>query len=211
LADEVSGTVSTLPGPLASAEARPADSPAKARDLAADRAHAEYCPGCKASVETLVAAEIRFRKMISTIAIPTESEAQADRGADRERPLRECPPQECPPPACPPEDTWARVATGLIPDREAAPWIAHAAECEFCGPLLREATEDLAVEATPEELNQVREMITPEWRLRMARSMSAASGAGFSGEIPPEGAQEAGSAEPQPRGGWLDWLRRRGK
>jgi hypothetical protein len=115
--------------------------------------------------------------------------------------------------ACPPEQIWSSVATGLLADREAAPWIAHAAECGFCGSLLREATEDLAMDATPEELQQVREFVTPEWRGKMARAMSAAA-SGVPFKVPFHAPFKAvpspdQSAATQPAGGWLDWLRRR--
>jgi hypothetical protein len=168
----------------ASASDSLAHSLTQARELAADRAHADYCPGCKASVETVVVAEMRFRKMLSSMEVTHSVRT----------------------PECPPEQIWAKVATGLIPDREAAPWISHAAECGFCGSLLREATEDLAVEATPEELQQIQALLTPEWRGKMARAMSAAaSGGPFQG---PALRENASTAE-QPAAGWLDWLRRR--
>ena len=159
----------------------------QARELAGDRAHMDYCPGCKASVETLMVAEMRFRKMISSVAVASGVQTGA----------------------CPPEQIWASVATGLLADREAASWIAHAAECGFCGSLLREATEDLAMDATPEEVRQVQEFVTPEWRGKMARAMSAAaSGVPFksSFRVMPSPVE---SAVTQPAGGWLDWLRRR--
>jgi len=181
LADEVmEGTASPsafdLP-PRSSANAP--DPPARARQLAGDRAHADYCPGCRASVETLVEAEMRFRQMISSVAVPF-----GVRTAE-----------------CPADQIWARLATGLIPDREATPWIWHAAKCGFCGALLRKATEDLALEATPGELTKIQELVTPARRGKMARAMSeAATGAQTSGD---------GSAAARPGGGWRDWLRRR--
>ena len=80
--------------------------------------------------------------------------------------------------ACPPDRIWASVATGLMVDHEAAPWVAHASECDACGALLLEATEDLALDGTPEELAQSRQLATPEWRGKMARAMSAAASSG---------------------------------
>lgn len=171
LVDEVSGTVPWLPG---------LSPPARARELAGDRAHADYCPGCKASVEILVAAEMRFRKMMSFVAVKNGAKT----------------------PKCPADRIWASVATGLISDREAAPWISHAAECGRCGPLLREAAEDLAGDPTPEELAQIGRLFTPEWRGKMARAMNtAASGVTTTPTVP----NERRSA------GWLDWLGRRAR
>jgi hypothetical protein len=143
------------------------------RELAGDRAHADYCPGCKASVETLVAAEMRFRKMMSSVEATTGVKTRE----------------------CPPDRIWASVATGLISDQEAAPWIAHASECAFCGALLREATEDLAMDATPEELKQMQELVSPEWRRKMARVMSQAA----SGATPAPDASPAGLATDEHR------------
>jgi hypothetical protein len=167
------------------------DSLARARELAGDRAHTDYCPGCKASLETLMVAEMRFRKMIASIAVARGMKTGA----------------------CPPEHLWASVATGLLADREAAPWIAHAAECGFCGSLLREATEDLVMDATPEELQQVQKFATSEWRGKMARAMSAAasgvpSKATFKAPFKAMSSPDE-SVATQPPGGWLDWLRRR--
>jgi hypothetical protein len=122
------------------------------RELTGDRAHADYCAGCKASVEMMVIAETKFREMMS-IAVAT--------GVKNGE--------------CPPDRIWASVATGLIADREAAAWIQHASECDNCGRWLREAAEDLALEVTAEELAQVQKSGTPEWRSEMARAMSAAA------------------------------------
>ncbi|MDE3136044.1 MAG: CHAT domain-containing protein [Acidobacteriota bacterium] len=54
-------------------------------------------------------------------------------------------------PECPPESEWANVAAGLVEGTEAATRVDHAARCAYCGPLLREAMEDLAVEPSDEE------------------------------------------------------------
>jgi CHAT domain-containing protein len=77
----------------------------------------------------------------------------------------------------------------LIPDEEAASLVAHAANCNHCGPLLREATEDLAMAPTEQETAELARY-TPEWQRQMAARMSAAS--------------RPAAAESR---GWLGWLR----
>ncbi len=54
-------------------------------------------------------------------------------------------------PECPPESEWPRVAAGLVDADQAAAWMDHAARCSYCGPLLREATEDFSDEWSEEE------------------------------------------------------------
>jgi CHAT domain-containing protein/tetratricopeptide (TPR) repeat protein len=54
-------------------------------------------------------------------------------------------------PECPPESEWANLAAGLVEGTEAAARVDHAARCAYCGPLLREAMEDLAAEPSDEE------------------------------------------------------------
>lgn len=48
---------------------------------------------------------------------------------------------------CPPEEEWLRVAGGLLPAGRAEKDMLHAASCDHCGPLLRNAVEDLADDA----------------------------------------------------------------
>src|SRR5579864_6926299 len=52
---------------------------------------------------------------------------------------------------CPAEQTWPNLAAGLIREDEAARYVSHAAQCDWCGPLLKESMEDLAQDATAEE------------------------------------------------------------
>ena len=54
-------------------------------------------------------------------------------------------------PDCPPETEWASVAAGLLEGTEAASRVDHVARCAFCGPLLREAMEDLSAELSEED------------------------------------------------------------
>ena len=50
---------------------------------------------------------------------------------------------------CPPETEWLRMAAGLTTE-EAEKRLEHAAHCDHCGPLLRQATEDFIDESTGE-------------------------------------------------------------
>ncbi len=59
-------------------------------------------------------------------------------------------------PGCPPESEWASLAAGLLDGAETGARVDHAARCAFCGPLLREAMEDLATEASDEERRVLR-------------------------------------------------------
>src|SRR5580700_633674 len=47
-------------------------------------------------------------------------------------------------PDCPAEEIWPRLAVGPIKEEAAARLVSHAAECDFCGPLLKDLMEDLA-------------------------------------------------------------------
>lgn len=51
--------------------------------------------------------------------------------------------------SCPQEEVWARVAAGLADSAEGEAAVSHAAECDYCGPLLRMACEDLDFDAAP--------------------------------------------------------------
>lgn len=76
---------------------------------------------------------------------------------------------------CPDEQTWLSWAAGLLTDEEAAGYVAHAAACSWCAPLLREAMEDLAYNVTPEEQQALAKLPTasPEWQREMAMKLAA--------------------------------------
>jgi len=79
---------------------------------------------------------------------------------------------------CPDDETWPNLAAGLISDEEAARYVAHAAQCDWCGPLLKEAMEDLAQPVTAEEQEALEKLpsASPGWQRAMAKKMAAASG-----------------------------------
>ena len=53
-------------------------------------------------------------------------------------------------PQCPPDEVWTPLAAGLSTPEVSDGLLAHAAQCGYCGALLR-ATEDLAGDLKPEE------------------------------------------------------------
>jgi hypothetical protein len=51
---------------------------------------------------------------------------------------------------CPPDYVWLDIAAGIV-DRDAENDLSHAAQCDHCGSLLRQAKEDFAEQLTSEE------------------------------------------------------------
>jgi CHAT domain-containing protein/cytochrome c-type biogenesis protein CcmH/NrfG len=80
--------------------------------------------------------------------------------------------------ACPPDDTWVRLAANLIEDDEAKSYVTHASTCDWCGPLLKEALEDLAQEMTPEEEEALAQLPTASlaWQRQMANKLAEIAG-----------------------------------
>src|SRR5437868_13853953 len=76
---------------------------------------------------------------------------------------------------CPSEESWFWVAAGIASGGAPGPLIEHAARCGYCGPLLREAAEDMALEPSAEDIAETGKLATPEWRKQMAQRLSDAS------------------------------------
>lgn len=76
---------------------------------------------------------------------------------------------------CPADEVWPRIAVGLIPEKEASDYVAHAAVCDWCGPLLQEAMEDLAQDMTVEEQKGLSQLSSAslEWQREMGKKMAA--------------------------------------
>src|SRR5436305_13940541 len=51
-------------------------------------------------------------------------------------------------PDCPADEAWFHLAAGLVQEDEAERNVKHAVTCDRCGPLLKEAMEDLTQEMT---------------------------------------------------------------
>jgi len=76
-------------------------------------------------------------------------------------------------PQCPPGDVWLEIAAAFA-NEDAEQHLNHAAECDHCGPLLRQAKEDFADDLTPEEARHVASLpsANTDWQHRLAHSMS---------------------------------------
>lgn len=78
-----------------------------------------------------------------------------------------------PGPDCPSREAWAELTAGLIEEKDAAELVKHAARCGHCGPLLRNAAEDLSEDYSEDELQQIRVLPSSslEGRKRLAARM----------------------------------------
>jgi CHAT domain-containing protein len=79
---------------------------------------------------------------------------------------------------CPTDETWLNLAAGLINEEKAAFYVSHAAQCDWCGPLLKESMADLAQPVTEEEHEALEKLpsASPGWQRAMAKEMARASG-----------------------------------
>jgi CHAT domain-containing protein/cytochrome c-type biogenesis protein CcmH/NrfG len=85
--------------------------------------------------------------------------------------LRMRAPNSSPPtPECLGDAEWLEVAAGLLPEAKTRALMKHAAQCGHCGPLLKNAAEAIAEEATPgeEALLASLQSARPAWRKNMA-------------------------------------------
>jgi hypothetical protein len=72
-------------------------------------------------------------------------------------------------PMCPPDDVWLELAAGIV-RQDSEKHLGHAAQCDYCGPLLRQTKEDFSGELTPEEETVIANLpsSTRDWQERMA-------------------------------------------
>ena len=93
-------------------------------------------------------------------------------------------------PACPSGDVWLELTAG-IPGLDSAHLIGHAAQCDHCGPLLRQAHEDARDEQTPEEANIIAHLSssTRPWQEQLAARLHHPS-------IPVQGPVPVGGCSP---------------
>jgi hypothetical protein len=78
-------------------------------------------------------------------------------------------------PICPPDYVWLDIAAGIV-DKDAENDLSHAAQCDHCGSLLRQAKEDFADELTPEEETMIADLpsSTTAWQGRLAAKLQDA-------------------------------------
>ncbi len=77
-------------------------------------------------------------------------------------------------PTCPPGDVWLDIAAGFA-NQDSGKYLDHAAECDHCGPFLREVKEDFADDLTPEEALHVASLPSAniDWQRRLAQSLGS--------------------------------------
>jgi CHAT domain-containing protein/tetratricopeptide (TPR) repeat protein len=77
-------------------------------------------------------------------------------------------------PDCPGGVDWLHVAAGLKTEAETLELMSHAAQCDHCGPLLRNASASLSDEATPEEELELAGLRSArqDWQREIARRLS---------------------------------------
>jgi CHAT domain-containing protein/tetratricopeptide (TPR) repeat protein len=83
-------------------------------------------------------------------------------------------PSNAPPsPDCVADTEWPNVAAGLLPEAKTRELMKHAAQCGHCGPLLKNAAETLADEATPGEETALASLSSrrPAWQRNMASTL----------------------------------------
>jgi CHAT domain-containing protein/cytochrome c-type biogenesis protein CcmH/NrfG len=83
-------------------------------------------------------------------------------------------PSNVPPsPDCVADGEWLNVAAGLLPEAKARELMKHAAQCGHCRPLLKNAAETLADEATASEETLLASLrsVRPEWQRSMASTL----------------------------------------
>ena len=102
-----------------------------------------------------------------------------------------------PNPQCPPDSVWLEFAARVHPDPEHL--LAHAAECDHCALLLRDALADLTSDYTPQEHAQIAALAsaTAHWQKDLARSL-AGGGVASPNAAGPQLASPASDA-PAPR------------
>ena len=78
---------------------------------------------------------------------------------------------------CPPEEVWFLLAGGLLGKDEEQKQMQHAASCDHCGPLLRQASEDFRDDSSPEEKAVLEGLKsrTPEWQEQLATQLADAT------------------------------------
>ena len=76
---------------------------------------------------------------------------------------------------CPSVSVWPLVVTGQVESEQGREYLRHAEDCDHCGPLLREATEDFNDEFTTDEEKMISQLKTsdPAWQKQFARELAA--------------------------------------
>ena len=78
---------------------------------------------------------------------------------------------------CPSVSEWPLVVAGQVESEKAQEYLRHAADCDHCGPLIRQATADLSDQFTSDEEEMISRLKSsdPAWQKRFARELAAKS------------------------------------
>lgn len=78
---------------------------------------------------------------------------------------------------CPPASEWLLVATGQVDSETAREYLRHAADCDHCGPLMRQAIADFEDQFTSQEEELISQLKSsdPAWQKRFANQLAAKS------------------------------------
>jgi CHAT domain-containing protein len=79
-----------------------------------------------------------------------------------------------PGPTCPDGIDWLHLVAGMLPEVETKLLMSHAAQCDYCGPLLRKAAESLSDESTSEENQALARLESTrlDWQRNLAKQLS---------------------------------------
>ena len=78
---------------------------------------------------------------------------------------------------CPSVSEWTLLVTGQVESAKAGDYLQHAADCDHCGTLLKEATSDDSDEFSTDEQTMISQLKSsdPAWQKRFARELAAKS------------------------------------
>jgi tetratricopeptide (TPR) repeat protein len=95
-------------------------------ELGAVQEHVQSCLACRRKLEVYPMSSAKLEKLRAPRATPKGSQ-------------------------CPSIETWLQVAGNLLPTAEQGRYLAHAAQCDHCGPILREIAKDFSHPLSQEE------------------------------------------------------------
>jgi CHAT domain-containing protein/tetratricopeptide (TPR) repeat protein len=126
--------------------------------------HLRGCADCQSMAEKYRKSEEKLRNLKSWLHASRRRATSGDRA-----PVRR--------PDCPDEQIWLSLSAGLLSDSECALCASHAARCDWCGPLLKEAMQDLAQDTTGEEQETLAQLPTAslDWQREMATKLASRS------------------------------------
>jgi hypothetical protein len=142
------------------------DAGAQAAGAGLDRvqalAHADGCSVCGSRLRDHRSVQSRIRSLVSPVASVHTTDGEREAGQTKD---------------CPPAEKWTGIAAGLASAAEAGPLLLHASSCDYCGPRLLAATEDLDPEISFEESEVIRQLASAAagWQRDLANKMAHAS------------------------------------